>query len=118
MKAKNTNKANKMKQVNGLAWKYVNELKISWKDAIKRAYKTIKTTNYVNLAKSASYFEIEFVKVSTGEITKRTASNARIKGTNLLFFSITDNGFRSSIIENIVSVNPITNANLSLVTMA
>jgi hypothetical protein len=109
------NKRQVMQEVNKTAWSIIKETKASWGDAIKRAWKQIKQSIKCVMAIASNYFEIEFVKVSTGEITKRTASNARIKGNTLLFFSITDNGFRSAVIDEILTINPIDGVTLKLV---
>ncbi|MCU0447684.1 MAG: hypothetical protein MUE85_22515 [Microscillaceae bacterium] len=63
----------------------------------------------------ASFFEITFVK-SNGEVTTRQASNPKKadNDTNLLFFSISDNGFRKATIANIIEIKPIENATLAL----
>lgn len=52
-----------------------------------------------------SEFVIEFVKESTGEITTRQAKDAKVNAKgNLLFWSITDGGFRSTKITNILNI--------------
>jgi hypothetical protein len=115
MKAKNTTKANILREVNKSAWSIVRETKATWKQAIKTAWTLLKRNLKALIATISNYFEITFTKVSTGEITTRTASNAKIKGNNLLFFSITDNGFRSSIIKEIIDVKPLQGEKLELV---
>jgi hypothetical protein len=82
------------------AWDIVRNLGVKFVEALKRAWQAIK-------AESLEYFKIKFIKESTGEITERVGSNARIKnGTHLSFHSITDNGYRQAIIKNIISVEP------------
>jgi hypothetical protein len=83
--------------------------------AISEAWAWVKRQVKVAKALTAQFFEITFVKAS-GEITTRTASNAKLKDndTNLLFFSIADNGFRKAIIANILDVVVIENATLTL----
>lgn len=101
------NKSENLKKVNVMAWLMVKESKITWGEAIKRAWQAIKQAAKVSLATSSTYFEIEFTKISTGEVTKRMANNAKVKGNTLLFFSITDNGFRSAVLDKIINVKPI-----------
>ena len=103
MEKKRANLSQIMKQ----AWSLAKSLKISIADALKAAWKAAKTAKLLVKAQSYEYFEITFVKASTGEITSRVASNGRMKSSNLLFFSITDNGFRSCLPENILSIKPV-----------
>lgn len=52
-----------------------------------------------------SEFVIEFVKESTGEITTRQAKDAKVNAKgNLLFWSVGDNGFRSTKVANILNI--------------
>lgn len=81
-----------------MAWDLVRKTAISFHKALKIAWNVIKAQTYEK-------FEIEFVKESTGEITKRTASSAKLKDSNhLLFWSETNNGFRMAITSNILSI--------------
>ncbi|WP_448529190.1 hypothetical protein [Raineya sp.] len=79
------------------AWQLVKESAISFAKALKMAWKLVKNEK----------FEIEFVKKSTGEITKRVASFAKIKEQHLLFWSETDNGYRMALLENIINIKKI-----------
>lgn len=81
-----------------MAWNLVRETAIGFQKALKIAWNVVKAQTYKK-------FEIEFVKESTGEITKRTASSAKLKNaTHLLFWSETNNGFRMAITSNILSI--------------
>ncbi|GAB4493110.1 MAG: hypothetical protein OHK0045_22020 [Raineya sp.] len=94
-------------QVMQQAWSLVKNLKISISEALKRVWKAIKSSNLTEKAQNLAYFKITFVKKETGEITSRIGSNAKMKDElHLLFFSLSDNGFRQAIIANIISVEP------------
>lgn len=122
-----TTKAQTMKNVNKNAWQLVKEKGLKWFEAIKQGWQLVKKEiakkykeTLILLALSADIFEIEFTKVSTGEITKRVCSNAKLKETkentqNLLFFSITDNGFRSCQIDSILNIRKLENSKLTIV---
>lgn len=99
----NYNRKNIMK----MAWGMVKFSGKTLKEALKTAWTVAKEQMNVLKAETYEYFEIEFVKISTGEITKRVGSNGRLKKGNLLFHSISDNGFRSAKVENILSVKPV-----------
>jgi hypothetical protein len=96
-----------LKQVNKITWQIVKSTAQSWKEAISKAWKMVKSQIKAALAVASAYFQITFTKTSTGEITTRTASNAKIKDNTLLFFSITDNGFRKAVINEIIDVTPV-----------
>lgn len=94
-------------QIMQQAWSLVKSLKISIKEALQRVWKAIKSSNLAEKAQNLAYFKITFVKKETGEITSRIGSNAKMKNEeHLLFFSLSDNGFRQAIIANIISVEP------------
>lgn len=88
------------------AWYLVRNAGLTLSEALKKAWKFINTDAKVLLASSLEYFKITFVKKETGEITTRLATNAKEKDGKLLFFSLSDNGFRQAIIDNILSVEP------------
>jgi hypothetical protein len=96
------------------AWKLAKEMAVSFAEALKKAWQFVKNQTKVAKAFLASFFEITFVKASTGEVTTRQASNPKIKENNLLFFSVSDNGFRSAIIDKIIEIKPIENVSLTL----
>lgn len=109
-----TENRNKRSQVMSKAWEMVKSLKVDFKTALAKAWKWLKNQSKVMVATTSEFFEITFVKVSTGELTTRIASNAKVKENNLLFFSITDNGFRSAVISEILEVKSIEGASLIL----
>jgi hypothetical protein len=109
------NKSEILTSVNKTAWNLVRKAGKTWKEAIKSAWQCVKNQAKVIVATTSQFFEIIFVKASTGEVTTRKASNAKVKDSNLLFFSVDDNGFRQAIIDKIIDVKPLENVNLILV---
>jgi hypothetical protein len=110
-----TENRNKRSALMSKAWEMAKSLKISFKQALAKAWKWLKNQSKVVLATTSAFFEITFTKVSTGEVTTRIASNGRVKGDNLLFFSISDNGFRSAVITEILEVKSIEGVELKLI---
>ncbi|MGL4501130.1 MAG: hypothetical protein ACRC2M_20105 [Planktothrix sp.] len=87
---------NKLAEVMKKAWEKVRIYKIKIQVALKWAWSEIK--NY------SPVVEIEFVK-KEGEVAKRIATDLKAKDeANVLFFSISDNGFRKAIAGNILSI--------------
>lgn len=88
------------------AWEVVKTLKVTISEALKNAWKAVKKATVIEKATAMAFFKITFAK-ATGEVTERVGSNARQKENCLMFFSVTDNGFRQAILDNIISVVPV-----------
>ena len=93
-KAKQINRSKVMKQ----AWNLKKTFSLPWKVALKWAW---------SIAKKgfSPVVKIEFVK-ACGEITERIGTALKLKGEykNLLFWSLTDKGYKQAKIERILSI--------------
>ncbi len=89
------------------AWEVAKTLKVTISEALKSAWKAVKKATMIEKAVAMAFFKITFAKKETGEITERVGSNARQKVDCLMFFSVTDNGFRMAILDNIISIVPV-----------
>jgi len=101
---KNTTKYKAQREVMQNAWKMVRDLGIKLGEALKKAWKAFRSSKLVQKAIRLEYFKIEFVK-KDGTITERVGSNAKVKGQNLMFFSVSNNGFRMANIDKILKIS-------------
>ena len=109
MTTQNTTPANyDRKNIMRMAWDIFKKNVLSFGEAIKKAWEFFRKQALAQKALTLQYFKITFIK-ACGEIAERIASNGKLKddNTTLLFFSITDNGHRKAIIENILSICPV-----------
>lgn len=100
---------NKRRNVMLKAWELIKSAGLSFKQAIKQAWAFFNKPKWEEVALAFAYFKITFTKKDTGEVAERIGSNAKIREEEqtLQFFSITDNGFRKAIIENILCVEAV-----------
>lgn len=98
------NKSQTLATVNKKAHILKSKFNITWRLAIKWAWKEVKG-GYSAIVK------LSFVKKSTGEFREAVATQLRLKESkngslSIQFWSVKDNGFRKAINENILSIEP------------